>query len=118
MPAPHERLAAWAAAHELVLAIYGATRSFPADERYGLTSQLRRAALSIPTNIAEGAARRGAKEFKRFLNMALGSLGEVTYLLRVARDLELLGEDAWKDLESKRQYAGVLTWKLYEALGR
>lgn len=118
MPAPHERLDAWAAAHKLVLAVYRASRAFPAAERYGLTGQLRRAALSIPTNIAEGAAKRGPREFRRFLNMALGSTAEVTYLLRVARDLDLLTDETWRELESLRDEVGKLTWRLYQALKR
>ena len=61
--------------------IYQATKRFPGDERYGMTSQLRRAALSVSTNIVEGSGRQGKKELKQFTNMALGSLAEVGYLL-------------------------------------
>ena len=118
MPPPYERLQAWNASHELVLAIYRVTRSFPSDERYGLTSQLRRAALSVPNNIAEGAAKRGSREFRRFLDIALGSLSEVTYLLRVAHDLRFLSDEAWSRVESTRDHAGKLTWRLYQAHSR
>jgi four helix bundle protein len=113
---PYERFDAWTATHALALAVYRATKAFPADERFGLTSQLRRAALSIPTNIAEGAAKRGSKDFGRFLNIALGSLSELTYLLRFARDLELLTHSDWERLEAQRDAAGKLTWGLYRAM--
>jgi 23S rRNA-intervening sequence protein len=68
---PYERLTAWKAAHELVLAVYRATEDFPKHEMYGLTSQLRRGAFSIAANIAEGSAKRGNGEFRRFLDIAI-----------------------------------------------
>ena len=77
----------WQRSHALVLQLYRATASFPSEERYGLTSQLRRAALSIPTNIAEGSKRVSRQEYAHFLNVAEGSLAETEYLLMVARDL-------------------------------
>jgi hypothetical protein len=79
MPAamPYERFEAWKVSHELALAVYSATRGWPRSELYGLTSQLRRAALSAPTNIAEGCAKRGPAEFRRFLDYSLGSLSEL-----------------------------------------
>jgi four helix bundle protein len=116
MPAPHERLEAWEASHALTLAVYRATDGFPRQERVGLTSQLRRAAVAIPANLAEGAAKRGRREFRRFLDIALGSIGELTYLLRLARDLDYLTPEAWSDLELLRDRAGKLTWGLYKAV--
>src|SRR5437016_5142474 len=83
---PFERLEAWKVSHELALAVYRATESFPRQELYGLTSQARRAALSIPTNVVEGSAKRGPAEFRRFLDISLGSLAELAYLLIFARD--------------------------------
>jgi four helix bundle protein len=74
--------------------------------------------VSIPTNIAEGAAKRGHREFRRFLDIALGSLSELTYLLRLSRDLGLLTTESWLQLESLRDEAGKLTWHLYRKLGR
>jgi four helix bundle protein len=74
----------------LVLQIYRLTKSFPPEERYGLTSQLRRAALSVPTNIAEGSKRHTNPEYARFLNIAEGSLAETEYLVMVSRDLGYL----------------------------
>jgi hypothetical protein len=81
----HERFEAWKWAHRLALEVYAATDRWPRSEMYGLTSQARRAAISIPTNIAEGAARHGRREFARFLNISLGSLAELSYLLLFSR---------------------------------
>ena len=83
-------LKVWQRSHALTLEIYRITASFPKSERYGLTSQLRRAATSVPTNIAEGSKRQSRIEYARFLNMAEGSLAEVEYLLMLSRDLGLL----------------------------
>ena len=91
-PMPYERFEAWKVSHELALAVYAATRGWPRSELYGLTSQVRRAALSAPTNIAEGSAKRGPAEFRRFLDYSLGSLSELAYLLRFARDGRFLTE--------------------------
>lgn len=86
---PFEELRVWQAAHALTLAIYQATANFPGPEMYGLTSQLRRAAASIGSNIAEGSAR-GDTEFHQFLRISLGSAAEVEYQLLLARDLGYL----------------------------
>src|SRR5579862_9179701 len=80
-------LKVWQRGHALVLDVYRATTGFPVSERYGLTSQLRRAALSVPTNIAEGSKRTGRQEYARFLNVSEASLAETEYLVMVARDL-------------------------------
>ena len=77
-----------------MLQVYRLTKSFPPDERYGLTSQLRRAVLSVPTNIAEGSKRQTNAEYARFLNIAEGSLAETEYLLMVSHDLRYLSSDA------------------------
>src|SRR5712671_7983901 len=86
----YERLHAWRECHELALEIYRVTKAFPSDERYGLTSQLRRAAFSAPVNIVEGSSRKSRKEFRRFLDISLASLTEVGYTLRFAREAGLL----------------------------
>jgi four helix bundle protein len=83
-------LIVWQRSHALVLQVYRLTKCFPPDERFGLTSQLRRAALSVPTNIAEGSKRQTNPEYARFLNIAEGSLAETEYLLMVSRDLGYL----------------------------
>jgi four helix bundle protein len=85
---------------------------------YGLTSQARRAGYSAAANIAEGAAKRGSGEFRRFLNISLGSLAELSYILVLARDLNYLKSEEWGEIEALRDHAGRLTWGLYSALGR
>ena len=114
--APYERFQAWQIAHQLAMEIYRTTDHWPPQERYELTRQLRRAALSAPANIAEGAAKRGNREFRRFLDIALGSLSEVCYLLRFSHDRGLLNPEAWQELEALRNRAGQLTWRLYQSL--
>jgi four helix bundle protein len=115
---PYERLLAWQASHRLVMGIYQATQRWPKPEQYGLTSQARRAAFSIPLNIAEGSAKRGSREFRRFLDIALGSMSELTYCLRLARELEYLNETDWKEIEDQREEAGKLLWRLYQAMSK
>jgi four helix bundle protein len=83
-------LLAWQRAVELAKEIYGLTKDFPADERFGLTSQMRRAAVSIASNIAEGASRAGTREFLQFLNVARGSLAELETQFTIAEKLELI----------------------------
>ena len=86
----YSKLRVWERSHRLVLELYRATQGFPVAERYGLTSQLRRAAMSVPTNIAEGSKRISHKDFAHFLNIAEGSLAETEYLILVSRDLGLI----------------------------
>ncbi len=78
----------WQKAHELVLKVYQITKDFPKEETYGLTSQLRRAVVSVPANIAEGFARNSSKEKLRFYNIAAASLSEVNYFLLLSNDLK------------------------------
>jgi four helix bundle protein len=94
-------LVVWTKAHQLTLAVYQRTRTFPKEEMYGLTSQVRRASASIGANIAEGCGRRSDGEMKRFLQIARGSASELEYHLRLAKDLNLLGADEFRDLEEK-----------------
>jgi len=93
----HRDLDVWRDAIDLVEQMYRITAGFPVEERYGLTSQMRRAAVSIPANIAEGAARGGRKEYVHFLCMARGSISELETLLIVSRRLALCGSDAETD---------------------
>ena len=87
-------LKVWQRSHALVLEIYRLTTKLPADERFGVVAQLRRAALSVPTNIAEGSKRENRQDYARFLNIAEGSLVEAEYLLMVSRDLGYLTAEA------------------------
>ena len=116
--APYERLHAWQASHQLVKAIYPATQTWPKSELYGLITQTRRAAFSIPMNIAEGSAKRGSREFRRYLVISIGSMSELSYCLRLARDLEYLTEVEWEKLDYQRNVAGKLVWRLYESMTR
>ncbi|MDE3225966.1 MAG: four helix bundle protein [Nitrospirota bacterium] len=86
-----KKLKVWEKSHHLALVIYKATASFPKEELYGLTSQIRRAASSVPANIAEGCGRNGKSDFMRFCHIAMGSASELEYHLLLARDLGLLG---------------------------
>lgn len=83
-------LKVWQRSHALVLELYRLTSGFPSEERFGVVSQLRRAAVSVPSNIAEGSKRRTKQEYARFLNISEGSLAETEYLLLLSRDLGYL----------------------------
>src|SRR5467141_4882082 len=102
---PYKKLHAWRECHELALGVYKATKTFPSDERYGLTSQLRRAAFSSAVNIVEGSSRKGRKEFRRFLDISLSSLTEVGYALRFATEVQLLEKSVWRDLSDRQNRA-------------
>jgi four helix bundle protein len=91
-------LRVWQRAHQLTLEVYGETRVFPKEERYRLTSQLRRAAASVPANIAEGCGRNGDAELARFLTIAKGSASELDYLLLLAHDLGYLKPPRYEQL--------------------
>jgi four helix bundle protein len=95
------RLSVWQKAHELTLAVYETTRRYPKEELYGLTSQSRRSAASIPTNIAEGCGRGSRPDFARFLQIACGSAAEVEYHLLLARDLSFLDPELHDRLAAK-----------------
>ena len=114
----HHELRAWQEAMTLVREVYQATGSFPASEQYGLTSQLRRAAVSVPSNIAEGAARESTKEFAQFLIMARGSLSELETQLLIAKELGYLPEDTAGSLlervDSIFALIGGLLWTLLQ----
>ena len=93
MPRDPARLEVFHRAHHLALDVYRLTDRLPPTERYGLSTQLRRAAASVPTNIVEGCIRRTGREYQRFIDIALGSAAEVRYLLSLAVDLKLLKAD-------------------------
>jgi len=102
----------WQKAHQLTLAIYRVTKSFPDDERYGLTAQMRRCAVSIGANLAEGSARRSDKDFARFVLIAFGSASELEQHLLLVVDLEYVAKDLHVKLDAdvieiKRMLAGL-----------
>ena len=88
-----KKLKMWAKSHELALTIYRETTHFPIEERFGLSSQLRRAASSIPTNIAEGCGRSSKTELAHFIQISLGSASEVEYELILAKDLGFISQE-------------------------
>lgn len=113
---PYERFDAWHACYALTLATYRITAQFPTHERYGLVSQMRRAAFSTAANIAEGAAKRGRAEFRRFLDMSLGSLSELSVAIRLAKDLAYIEEKEWQEISEACSRAGKVTMGLYKAV--
>src|SRR2546425_11774279 len=110
---PHERLKAWQSCHQLTIATYRVTNSFPKSELYGLVSQMRRAAFSAAANLAEGSAKRGPRGFRRFVDTTLGSLSEMSYAIMVVRELGFVSEGEWKELNDLRAEAGRLSWGRY-----
>jgi four helix bundle protein len=112
----YQRIKAWERCHELCVAVYQATKSWPADERFGLSAQARRAAYSAAANIAEGCAKKGTREFRRYLDISLGSLAELSYALLLAKDLQILSQEDWSCLEEVHRKAGGMTWLLYKSL--
>ncbi len=115
---PYERFAAWQHCHQLVLAIYRATETWPKHELFGVTSQIRRASVSAPSNIAEGSAKKGAREFARYLDIVNGSLAEVEYFLRLSADLGYLTPARSQKLNAQLSEAAKSVWGLYAAVRR
>ena len=109
----YKKLIAWQKANELAHIVYDLTLTFPKVEQFGLTSQLQRAVLSVPTNIVEGHARNSRKEFHRFLAIALGSLAETEYLLEFAHERKLVEEKNFQEICLLRAEVGHIIWKLY-----
>lgn len=110
----YRELFVWQKAHRLVLDTYAATRTWPSDERYGLTSQSRRSAASIPTNLAEECGRNGDAELARFCDISSGSASELDYQLLLAHDLGYLSDEIYSKLENqlrevRRMLSGLIT---------
>ena len=104
----YKKLEVWKKSHQFLLGVYKHTKDFPKNEEYGLVSQLRRAALSIPTNIVEGQASTSKKDFLNFLNIANRSLVETEYLLGVAYELNYLAKGELDELEKLRFEIGLM----------
>jgi four helix bundle protein len=115
---PHEKLEAWSKAIDFVVTVYKATETFPKEEKFGLTSQIRRAAVSVPANIAEGAARQSDKEFAHFLSNAQGSASELETELLIAYRLGYLNETDFTALSMSLDRVGRLMTGLSQHLKR
>ena len=112
----YRKLIVWQKADSLAYEVYMCTKNFPKEELYGMTSQLRRAALSVPTNLVEGYGRQGKGELRHFVNIALGSLAETEYLIDFSIRLGYLGEGIHSSLQTLRQEVGNLLWRFYKSL--
>ena len=113
---PHKRLLAWQKSMNLVVMLYELTKSFPKEEIYGLTSQIRRAAVSVPSNISEGAAGRSTDQFKNFLGIAIGSLNEVSTQLEIANRIGYTNVTAYNEAQSLIDECLALTYGLKKKL--
>lgn len=116
METGYRKLIVWQKADELAYQVYIETKRFPKDEIFGITSQIRRAALSVPTNIVEGTGRQGRKELKQFINIALGSIAETEYLLSFSLRLKYLDKVSYNKLQDLRKEVGSLLWRFYLSL--
>ena len=111
-------LAVWQRAMRLAKRIYEVTQKFPADERFGLTNQLRRAAVSVPSNVAEGHARFGPGEFRRFLSIAMGSIAELETQIVLSQDLGYVREGLMLDLLAELDVIGKMLRGLVKSIER
>lgn len=112
----YKKLIVWQKADELAYQVHIAAKDFPKEEIYGITSQLRRDVLSVPTNIVEGYGRQGKRKLKQFINVALDSLAETEYLLDFSLRFGYLTKEKHKNLQDLRQEVGNLLWKFYKSL--
>ena len=110
------KLKVWQRSHQLALSVYRLTRTFPTDERFGIVSQIRRAVVSVASNIAEGPKRRSNPDYARLLNIAEGSLAETESLLHLARDLECGPAESLKTLITEAEEIARMVYALREAV--
>lgn len=111
----YKKLITWQKSDELARNIYRITLNFPKNEMYGLTSQIQRAALSVPANIVEGYARASKSEFHHFLSIALGSLAEVEYFLTFAYEQKFIKKVDFESILSLKEECGRIIWRLYQS---
>jgi four helix bundle protein len=111
-----EELDVFKLSHSLALEIFQLTKTFPEEEKFGLVSQMRRAAYSIPMNLMEGAHRLGSKEYRQFVGISRGSAGEVKYQLLLVKDLGYLSEDQYSNLKPEYERVSQMLTKLAKSL--
>jgi len=109
-------LVVWQKSHQLTLDIYKITLKFPGEEKFGLISQIRRAAYSVPSNIVEGHSRKSKKEFLQFLNIAKGSLEELKYFLILSADLKYISKENFINLEAKAEEVSKMLYSFTKSL--
>jgi four helix bundle protein len=114
----YEKLDVYQNSLDLVSKILRITRKFPRSERYELVSQIRRAAMSIPTNIVEGSSRRSTKEYLQFVSVAYGSCRELAIHLQIARSQNFICDSDYQEIETLRDRVGAMLWKLRRSLER
>ena len=113
---PYERFEAWKLCHRLNISLCKLAKDWDRKGHAELKWQVYRAAWSAPANIVEGSTKRGAREFRRFLDITLGSLAEISYALMVAKELELMSNEEWKEVEELRTRTSKITWTLYHSI--
>ena len=111
-----EELDVFKLSHSLAIEIFEITKSFPEEEKFGLISQMRRAAYSIPMNLMEGAHRLSSKEYRQFVGISKGSAGEMKYQLLLVKDLKYISEDEYSNLLSKYERVSQMLTKLAKSL--
>ena len=116
MSKPHKKLLAWSKSMDLVVKIYEISKTFPREETYGLSSQMRRAAVSVPSNIAEGAAGRSTVQFRNYLSVAIGSLNELDTQLEVALRVGYIDGLQFKEVAALVDECLALTYGLRKSL--
>jgi four helix bundle protein len=116
METGYRKLKVWQKADELACRVYRETRTFPKEELFGITSQLRRAVLSVPLNIVEGMGRQNKKELRQFVNIALGSLAATEYLLDFSHRLGYIKEQIYRETEAIRNETGRMLWAFHKSL--
>ena len=113
-----KELEVFKSAHNLVLRIYKITENFPRDERFGLVSQMRRSAFSIPMNLIEGSNRLNTREYRRFVGIAKGSAGEISYQILLARDLRYMTEEMYSHLKNEYEIVIRMLSNLAKSLNK
>lgn len=118
MDKPHKKLEVWKKSMEMVLEVYQITKGFPGEEKYGLISQIRRAAVSVPSNIAEGAARNTKREFINYLHTAQGSLSELDTQLELSLGVGYMTSESLKPIQDLIQSIDKMLTGLIKSLRR